>query len=203
MTLTDIDNDIDIRPLTAQRLADFLDFFEQRAFTDNPKWQSCYCHFPHAEHANVVWHERSAAQNRAATCERIASETMTGWLAYSQGLAIGWCNAGPRRFIEGLFDEPEPLAARIGAIACFVVASAFRGQGLASALLGAACDGLREQGFEWAEAYPRSGAAGPAANHHGSLAMFSAAGFEVFTRRDEEDELTVRKRLIASAPAAG
>ena len=185
--------DIDIRPLTPQRLPDFLDFFEQRAFTDNPRWQSCYCHFPHADHATVIWKERSAVQNRAATCERIAAGTMGGWLAYSQQQAIGWCNAGPRRFVAGLFDAPEPLAERIGAIACFVVAPAFRGQHIATALLAAACDGLRERGFEWAEAYPRADAATAAESHHGPLAMYLAAGFVVV--KDDDGDLTVRKRL--------
>ncbi len=185
---------IDISPLTPQRLADFLDFFEQRAFADNPKWLSCYCHFPHADHANIVWKDRSAAQNRAATCGRIEAEKMQGWLAYADRQAIGWCNAGPRGFVEGLFDAPEPLADRIGAIACFVVAPAFRGQGLATALLGAACDGLRKRGFEWAEAYPRSDAADAAQHHHGPLAMYTAAGFEI-TKDDGEGGLTVRKPL--------
>ena len=187
-------SDIDIRPLTPQRLPDFLDFFEQRAFTDNPRWQSCYCHFPHADHATVAWKDRSAAQNRASTCARIAGETMSGWLAYAQGQAIGWCNAGPRRFIEALFDAPEPLAERIGAIACFVIAPEFRGRRIATALLGAACDGLRERGFEWAEAYPRADASGPAESHHGPLAMYRAAGFEL-VKQDDDGGLTLRKRL--------
>jgi len=190
---------IDIQALTPQRLGDFLDFFEQRAFADNPKWLSCYCHFPHADHATIVWKDRSAAQNRAATCERIEAETMQGWLAYAQGRAIGWCNAGPRRLIEGLFDEPEPLAERIGAIACFVIAPAFRGQGLARALLNKACDGLRERGFEWAEAYPRSDAANAAQQHHGPLAMYTAAGF-VVVKNDGEAGLTVRKPLARGKP---
>ncbi len=90
---------------------------------------SCYCHFAHANHARIVRKERTASDNRAATCARIASETMTGWLAYSDALAIGWCNAGPRRFIEGLFDAPETLADRIGAISCFGIAPALRGRG--------------------------------------------------------------------------
>ena len=183
---------IDIRPLTPQRLPDFLDFFEQRAFTDNPRWASCYCHFPHADHATIAWKDRSAAQNRAATCERIAAETMTGWLAYADALAVGWCNAGPRRFIEGLFDAPEPLADRIGAIACFVIAPAFRGQRIATALLAAACEGLRERGFEWAEAYPHPDA--PGAAERGPLAMYRAAGFGI-VKREAEGTLTVRKRL--------
>ena len=191
--------DTDIRPLAPQRLADFLDFFEPRAFTDNPKWLSRYCHFPHADHAHIVWKDRSAAQNRAAPCARIAGATMTGWLAYSQGRAIGWCNAGPRRFIEGLFDAPEALAERIGAIACFAIAPAFRGRGVAAALLDAACRGLRERGFEWAEAYPRTGAANAAENHDGPLAMYTGAGYEAFGP-DGDDGLKVRRRLVDALP---
>jgi ribosomal protein S18 acetylase RimI-like enzyme len=184
----------DIRPLTPQRLPDFLDFFDHRAFVDNPKWQSCYCHFPHADHANVVWKERTLEQNRTASCERIARGTMDGWLAYAEGQTVGWCNAGARQLIAGLFDTVEPLADRIGAISCFVVAPAFRGQGLATALLQAACEGLHARGFEWAEAYPRSAAANAAEQHHGSLTMYRAAGFEIVAREDDGG-LTVRKRL--------
>jgi GNAT superfamily N-acetyltransferase len=195
-TPTTTPRDTEIRPLTPERLPDFLDFFEQRAFVDNPRWRSCYCHFPHADHATIVWKDRSAAQNRAATCERIGNGTMTGWLAYSEGKAIGWCNAGPRRFVEGLFDEPEPLADRIGAIACFVIAPMFRGRRIATALLAAACEGLRERGFEWAEAYPRGAVASAAESHYGPLAMYLCAGFEV-VKTDADGGLTVRQRLSA------
>ena len=185
---------ITIHALTPQRLPDWLDLFEQRAFTDHPEWRSCYCHFPHADHAAVVWQQRRGEDNRSASCARIQAGTMTGWLAYDGSRAIGWCNAGPRRFIEGLFDEPEPLAERIGAIACFVVAPTHRRRGVANALLGAACDGLRAAGFEWAEGYPRADATSDAASHHGPLAMYLAAGFAEF-RRGADGSLTVRRRL--------
>ena len=183
---------IEIHPLSPQRLGDFLDFFEHRAFPDNPGWGSCYCHFPHADHARIAWKDRTALENRAASSARIETGAMTGWLAYANGLAIGWCNAGPRHFIEGLFDKPEPLADRIGAISCFVIAPSFRGQGVATRLLAAACDGLRERGFDWAEAYPRTGAASAAENHYGPLAMYRAAGFETVAA-DGDESLTVRK----------
>jgi hypothetical protein len=112
----------EIRPLGPTRQADYLELFEQRAFTDNPGWASCYCHFPHADHRTVEWSKRSTAENRAAVCERIADGRMSGWLAYVDGQPIGWCNAVPRSAVAGLFEEREPLAERIGAIVCFVVA---------------------------------------------------------------------------------
>src|SRR5262249_29247176 len=144
---------LDIRPLEPARRDDYLELFEQRAFTDNPGWATCYCHFPHADHAAVEWSKRSGAENRAAVCARIADGRMRGWLAYGDGDAIGWCNAGPYREVAGLFDEPEPDAERIAAIVCFVVAPGHRGQGVARALLAAACDGLAARGFEWALAW--------------------------------------------------
>jgi GNAT superfamily N-acetyltransferase len=75
-----------------------------------------------------------------------------------------------------------------------VVAPAHRGQRVATRLLAAACDGLRDQGFEWAEAYPRPEAAGAADNHHGPLAMYLAADFETLAP-DGDGNLKVRKRL--------
>jgi ribosomal protein S18 acetylase RimI-like enzyme len=186
--------DLVLRPLDERTLPDLLHFFEGPAFADHPAWRSCYCHFPHADHATIRWADRTAAQNRSATCERVREGRMHGWLAYAGDDVVGWCNAGPRELIAGLFDDPEPLADRIGAIACFVVAPDHRGQGLATTLLRRACERLAEQGFEWAEAYPREAAEGAGANHHGPLAMYRRAGFEV-VRREADGALTVRKRI--------
>ena len=82
-------------------------------------------------------------------------QEQSGWLAYAGNEVVGWCNAGPRHGINGLFDEPEPLTDRIDAIVCFVVAPESRRHGVAAALLDRACAGLRAQGYAWAEAYPR------------------------------------------------
>src|SRR5690349_7074622 len=147
---------IEVRPLTPERRADYLDFFDHRAFADNPKWASCYCHYPHADHQAVPWDRRSAGENRAAVCARIDAGRMSGWLAYVDGREIGWLNAGPRREACGLVDTPDPLEDRIASVACFVIAAEHRGRGVARALLAAACAGLAARGFEWIEAYPRT-----------------------------------------------
>ncbi len=186
--------DITLQPLTPARRDELLAFFEQRAFADHPAWASCYCHFPHADHAVVVWKQRSAADNRAASTERIDAGTMQGWLAYDQRGVAGWCNAGPRQRVEAMLGEHDPQAQTIGAIVCFVVAPECRRQGVAGALLRRAVDGLRAQGFAWAEAYPRSDPADDGANHFGPLAMFVAAGFTVHGP-EGDDGVVVRLRL--------
>jgi len=37
---------IAVRPLTEARLADYLRFFDDKAFTDNRRWAFCYRYFP-------------------------------------------------------------------------------------------------------------------------------------------------------------
>ncbi len=183
-----------LRPLEPSRQADFAAFFAGDAFADNPKWRFCWCQFMHVDHGQVVWRDRTEAQNRAAAAERIASGRMQGWLAYREGRVVGWCNAAPRPLFEALADEPDPEADRIGAIACFVVAKSERRQGVARALLAAACDGFRARGLALAEGIAFENATGEAENHHGPLALYLAAGFAV-ARRFEDGRVLVRRPL--------
>jgi GNAT superfamily N-acetyltransferase len=193
---------IEIHALAPERRADYLDFFDRRAFSDNPKWASCYCHYPHADHRMVAWPQRSGAENRAAVGARIDAGRMSGWLAYADGQVIGWCNAGPRSAAIGLVDTPDPPADRVATIACFVIAPPWRGRGVARALLAAACHGLAARGFEWVEAYPlRDERASAAAQHLGPLALYRAAGFDPIGTGGER-ATTMRKRLRASAAGA-
>ena len=55
---------VDVRTLTPDRLPDFLKFFDGTAFSDNPKWSSCYCQCFYEDHRVVKWSERTAAENR-------------------------------------------------------------------------------------------------------------------------------------------
>lgn len=170
---------IQIRPLAPERLADFLAFFDGEAFADNPQWASCYCQCFLVDHRRFSWKDRTAAQNRADACLKIGAGRMQGCLAYLDGKVVGWCNAGPWSLMTALHDEPDPDADTLGEITCFVVAAPYRRRGVATALLAAACDGLREQGLAVVEAYARTDEASAAANHHGPLAMYLAAGFAI------------------------
>lgn len=185
---------IEVHPLSADRLPDFLAFFDGDAFANNPRWSSCYCQCFHEDHSRVVWRDRTAAENRALACERATTARMQGYLAYVDGRAVGWCNAAPRHLLHALDDEPTPDAERVGAIVCFVVAPAMRRRGVSKALLAAACDGLRSQGLSIAEANPRPDAASPAEHHLGPLALYLAAGFDVH-RTDSDGSVYVRKAL--------
>lgn len=186
---------VEIHPVSADRLADFLSFFDGEAFADNPKWGFCYCQFAYVDHSKVEWKTRTVEQNRQAACQRIQSNTMQGYLAYRNGKPIGWCNAAPRTMLESFADEPDPDAANIGEITCFIVAKEHRGTGVAKALLQAACDGLRAKKLAIAEATANPNASTEAENHYGPLSMYLAAGFAVH-QVEEGGHVTVRRLLV-------
>lgn len=178
---------LEILPLSPQRLADFMAFFDGEAFSDNPKWSSCYCQCFYEDHAKVHWPSRTAAENRACAGQRIAQGEMQGLLAYSAGKVVGWCNAAPRPLLHALDAEPIADAQQVGTIVCFLVAPGVRGRGIAKALLEAACEQLRSQGLRSVQANPRpAGTTSSAANHYGPLSMYLAAGFSV-QRTDHSD----------------
>ena len=185
---------IEVKPLTVGRMDAYLRFFDQNAFTDNPRWAGCYCYFPYHDPAKTHWPERSAEDNRAAICTSIRAGTAMGYLAYVDRDVVGWCNAAPRRLYPMLQDEPAPDSQHTGTIFCFIVAPAMRGRRVASALLDAACAGLAAQRLRFAEARPVKHATTAAANHLGPLAMYLAAGFSI-VREDDEGNVYVRKRL--------
>ena len=181
-------------PLTPAILPDLLAFFEGEAFSDNPTWASCYCQCFYEDHRVVKWPERSATQNRTIAIQRGSTGAMQGVLAMLDRQVVGWCNAAPRALLHALDEEPVADAADIGCIVCFLVAPAHRGQGVATALLQAACDGLRGQGLKQVEANPRTGTLSAAQNHYGPLAMYLAAGFAI-DRDSGDGSVWVRKAL--------
>ena len=185
---------VEVRTLSPGLLPDFLRFFDGTAFSDNPKWSSCYCQCFYEDHSVVKWAERTAVQNRAIACERIRGGLMQGYLAYVDGAPVGWCNAAPRTMIHALDDEPIPDAEHVGFIVCFLVDPAFRGRGVARQLLEAACEGLRSQGLRVAEGNPRTAATTHAENHFGPLSLYLSAGFTVH-RTDDDGSVFVRRAL--------
>jgi GNAT superfamily N-acetyltransferase len=178
-----------VQKLTPSLVDDFLSFFDNVAFADNPDWSDCYCSLYHFSHQGKEESRRNASG-------LIAEGKINGFLAYDDGKPVGWCNAARRGNYPGLhwLMGPGPdVWERVGSIVCFVVAPTHRNQGVAALLLNAACKKFSEEGLEWAEAYPVKAPPSAAYNFPGPLSMYLKAGFS--THRDADWFAVVRKRL--------
>lgn len=192
-----------VRELTPDLLDHYLEFFDKDAFTDFPDWSDCYCGFYDTQGTEGDFAAKGAAENRAARAERISSGNAHGLLAFVDDKVVGWCNAQPRSAFQNMrrysvvIDDPaEP----VGSIMCFLVAPGYRGKGIGTALLGAACDMFRRGNLRVAEGYPTTNhTKGPSEipwaekNYKGSLNMYLKAGFTI--HRQLERFAIVRRQL--------
>ncbi len=193
-----------VRELTPELLSDYLGFFDKDAFADNTWWSGCYCGFWDDKCADNDWDAgpTGGPAHRQAREDRIRKGLAHGLLAFIGDKPVAWCNAGPRasyvnlRAFSAAVDNPkEP----VGSILCFVVAAPFRGKGVASALLDAACTSFRREGLTIAEAYPRTSPSKipelpwGAQNYHGPLEMYLKNGFTI--HRQLERWAILRKPL--------
>lgn len=197
-------NTLTIKPLTPELAADYFDFFDHRAFSDNQDWSSCYCTFFHmnqaleqqvseevrTDGAHDVLHR--ALRRRAE--QFIADGTLHGYLAYVDGVAIGFCNANDKMTYARYINETNPIAGvRTKAVACFVIAQAYRGQGIATALLERVLEDAKADGYTVIEGYPKLNEKGDAFNYTGPVRLYEKLGFAEVQRF--EDRALMRKAL--------
>jgi len=143
---------LEIKPLTPALAVDFFEFFENRAFSDNAEWSCCYCTYFHmngeserevGDEVKVDGGSNTLRRVLRSIAERfIAEGTLHGYLAYVDGIPIGFCNANEKvayaRHINVVASEN---GRRTKAVACFVIVPEYRGQGVATAVFD--CDDLR------------------------------------------------------------
>jgi GNAT superfamily N-acetyltransferase len=114
--------------------------------------------------------------------------TVPGLIGYRGGEPVGWISLGPRAEYARLARSPvmKPVDdLEVWSIVCFVVPSPFRGQGVATALLGAAIEHARRHGVRILEAYPvdSPGRRNDDTLWFGTKRMYDAAGFVEVARR--------------------
>lgn len=183
---------LEIQPVSAENLNDWLSFFDTEAFCDNPEWSGCYCGF-YFEADDPTWFATTKEQNRETAIAHIGSGRMTGYLAFQEGKPVGWVHAGDRLafprlcaasgFVEAgtRRDPSDHGSAPIGrgkAVVCFMIHPQHRGQGIASALLDRVVADAPGEGYDYVEAYPFRHATSCATHYHGPSPMYEKAGFQ-------------------------
>ena len=188
--------DITIEKLSESNLTDYLSFFDNAAFKDNPGWAGCYCHFYHYKGTEAEWSKRSGSANRNAVMENIKLKRFNGYLAYADGQPVGWCNVNKPEvygtffnYRTGVSPPKEPSAS----IVCFITAAGFRRRGTASLLLDRIIADYKEDGYLSLEAYPHKKCKSDADEYHGPLLLYQKKGFTII--KELENYTIVRKEL--------
>lgn len=163
---------LEIKPLTPELAVDFFDFFDNRAFSGHEEWSCCYCTWFHMdkEYEKRVGEEvkadgsadalRRSLKNAAVTF--LNDNTLHGYLAYADGIPIGWCNANDKSAFRRFDFDAEITdfirksgSGKIKTVVCFVIAPEYRGKGVATALLERVIADAQADGYTAVEGYPR------------------------------------------------
>ena len=190
---------IDIHPLSTDRLNDYLRFFDGVAFADHPEWSQCYCL---AFHFEPAWDAEDAGREnpwRERAIRFVREEKMRGYLAYIDENVVGWCNANDRNNYAALNCDARPeiwddnKGLKIKSIVCFLVAPGMRGKRIATKLLEKVCADAKAEGYDFAEGYPPAGDWDMYAAHHGTVKLFEKNGFTTY--KHSNNAYVMRKNL--------
>lgn len=190
-----------IKPLTADLTNDYLDFFDNRAFTDRNPNGPCYCTAPYQDDESIKRMVREFDENgvkqtlRKYAVRMLCAGKIHGYLAFDGNVAIGWCNAADMSKYKGFvpaFARKNALPKTVSVV-CFEVAPAYRRKGVALALLNRVCEDAKCKGYQAVEGYTLSGPEYPFFDYRGPRALFEKAGFCEISQ--ENDQVIYRKML--------
>ncbi|MFX1329529.1 MAG: GNAT family N-acetyltransferase [Promethearchaeota archaeon] len=187
-----------IKPLSPDLLDDFLNYFDNIAFSDNPGWSKCYCHFYHFNGTNQEFAKRTAEENRNASKDLILSGKMNGFIAYLDNKPVGWCNVNlkenfakiPFKYKGDTLDSNKKIAS----IICFIIAPKHRKQGIARKLLKFAISYMKNNDYDLIEVYPSKGKnLSDAHSYRGPISLYISEGFYTYKKYKNHD--IMRRKL--------
>lgn len=88
-----------IKTLTPDLIQEYLDFFDNRAFSDNNPNGPCYCNAPIMDNTDIRQMESEFGDDVKGVLRRYAAKQLAegkifGYMAFNDNFSIGWCNAG-------------------------------------------------------------------------------------------------------------
>lgn len=176
--------DLEIRPLTEDRLDDFA-----AVVNPNRREQHCWC-LSHRLGAREI-KERGGGQRLEAMRSLSNEDIAPGIIAYQGDEPVGWCSISPRAQIP-LLDRSKLIRPvdelEVWSIICMVVRTGYRRQGINRRMVEGAVEYARKLGAPAVEAYPvdPEGRMDLTMAFVGTRKMFQAAGFEVVGTSDAQ-----------------
>ena len=176
---------ITIKRLTSELNNDYLDFFDNRAFTDDNPNGPCYCTSPNQDEETIgkmVGEFKSYGVKetlRKYAAEMLDKNMIQGYLAYDGELAVGWCNAADIESYAGFVPNfaRENTCGKTISIVCFEIDPEYRGMGIASAFIEQICSDARSNGYAAVEGYSIVSDKRNDYDYQGPMELFSKAGF--------------------------
>ena len=190
-----------IRPLTSELNADYLDFFDHRAFTDDNPNGPCYCTSPNQEEEQInkmVSEFKSFGVKetlRKYAAEMLDRNMIHGYLAYDGDQSIGWCNAADIESYVGFVPAfaRDITCGKTISIVCFEIAPGYRGMGIASAFIERVCMDAKSKGYAAVEGYASLSDQWNDFDYQGPYLLYQKAGFMEVAR---EKEQTVMRKVL-------
>lgn len=182
-----------VKPLSPELLEDFLFFFDNMVFKENPHWSVCYCYSYHFTGTKEQWNREG---NRSAVIQLIKENKMKGYLAFSDSKLVGWCNANDRNNYQRLlkyYDLIDNPADKVCSIVCFLVSPEYRRKGIAQKMLQQITGDYHLQDYDYIEAYPGKGELSSEKNYKGPMSMYKKYDFKIQSEHD--DYYVMRKTL--------
>jgi len=184
---------ISIKPVSAELIDDFLFFFDNIVFSENPDWSACYCYSFHFTGTSAQWNKED---NRLNVIRLIQENKMRGYLAYSANKPVGWCNVNNRNNYQrllkyyDLIDNPDD---KVGSLVCFLVSPDFRRKGVAQKLLEQISIDYSMKDYDYLEAYPGKENLSCEKLYKGPLSLYQKFDFRIF--KEYDDYYVIRKKL--------
>ena len=190
-----------IKPLTTELTTDYLDFFDNRAFTDSNPNGPCYCTSPNQDEESIqkmvsefkTYGVKDTIRKYAV--EMLNNSKIHGYLAYDGNLSVGWCNAADIESYSGFVPDfaRNNTCGKTVSIVCFEIAPEYRGKGIASAFIDRVCNDAKSKGYVAVEGYAKLSDKRDDFDYQGPVRLYQKAGFTEVAR--ENGQVVMRKVL--------
>ncbi|MCL2087898.1 MAG: GNAT family N-acetyltransferase [Oscillospiraceae bacterium] len=197
---------IEIKRLTPELAEDYVKFFDTTPHWDDIDGQKCYCVcWASADHNEEISEDGCMEAGRREIAKRYVKDGfLQGYLAYSDGKIVGWCNANTKadcrhsysweHFMQSVNAVIDPPNSKIKSVFCFVIAPNMQKKGIATMLLERVCADAAKDGFDYVEAYPKKEFISISRDFMGPAAMYKKCGFVEVA--DCDDMVVMRKKPL-------
>ena len=192
---------ISIKRLSSELTADYLDFFDKRAFTDDNPNGPCYCTSPNQNEEEIqqmvsefkTYGVKETVRKYAVAM--LDQNRIQGYLAYDGDISVGWCNAADMESYLGFVPEfaRKNTCGKTISVVCFEIAPEYRGMGIASALINRVCEDAKSEGYVAVEGYAKHSDKRNDFDYQGPVRLYQKAGFTEVAR--ENGQVIMRKVL--------